>query len=154
MTTILCPTRGGKESQPNQDFAIQLAKERSADVMFLYVSDLRLISRAGPPIVVDIEEEMAEVGDFLLSMAQERAEKSGVPARVSVRNGIFTEVLREVIRENEIKTVVLGGSHERTGVVSHERLQNLSGELGREMNVEFIVVHDGEMIFHTESGKA
>ena len=55
MMTILCPTRGGKESHPNQDYAINLAKERKVDLMFLYVSNIQLISRAGPPIVVDIE---------------------------------------------------------------------------------------------------
>lgn len=153
MTTILCPTRGGKESQPNQDFAIQYASQRGADLLFLYVSDLRLITRAGPPIVVDIEEEMAEVGDFLLTMAQERAEKAGVPARTSVRSGIFANVLREVILENGIHTVILGGSQEKTGLVTHERLQNLSEELGNELHVEFIVVHNGEPIFRTKPGE-
>jgi len=149
MTTILCPTRGGKESQPNQDYAIRLAVERGADLLFLYVTDIRFIGRAGPPIVVDIEEEMAEVGDFLLSMAQERAEKAGVRARKSVRSGIFSKVLREVILEHEISTVILGGSHENTGIVTKERLQSLSDELSKELSVEFIVVQNGEMLFHT-----
>ncbi|HKJ37472.1 MAG TPA: universal stress protein [Anaerolineales bacterium] len=149
MTTVLCPTRGGKESQPNQDFAIQLASEQGANLLFLYVSDISFISRTGPPIVVDIEEEMAEVGDFLLAMAQERAEKAGVHAKTSVRSGNFTKVLRNVILEKEINTVVLGGSNEDTGVVTHEHLQLLSKELGKELNVEFIVVHRGELIFRT-----
>ena len=85
MKTILCPTRGGKESHPNQDFAINLAKERDAGLLFLYVSGISFIRRVGPPIVVDIEKEMDELGEFMLSMAQERAETSGVPARVAVR---------------------------------------------------------------------
>jgi nucleotide-binding universal stress UspA family protein len=149
MTTILCPSRGGKESHPNQDFAINLAKERSADLLFLYVSNIQLISRAGPPIVVDIEEELDEVGDFLLSMAQERAEKSGVLAKVAVRRGIFSEVLKEVIAENEIKTVILGSSPKGTGIVSYEKLQELSKALNEEIGVEFIVVQDGKMVFNT-----
>jgi len=153
MTTILCPTRGGKESQPNQDFAIQLASEQGADLLFLYVSDISFISRAGPPIIVDIEEELAEVGDFLLAMAQERAEKAGVHAKTSVQSGNFSKVLREIILEKEINTVVLGGSHEETGVVTQEHLQLLSEELGKELNVEFIVVHNGELIFRTERRK-
>jgi nucleotide-binding universal stress UspA family protein len=151
MTTILCPTRGGKESQPNQDFAIQLASEQGADLLFLYVSDISFISRAGPPIIVDLEEELAEVGDFLLTMAQERAEKAGVHAKTLVQSGNFSKVLREIILEKEINTVVLGGSHEETGVVTQEHLQLLSEELGKELNVEFIVVHKGELIFRTEA---
>jgi nucleotide-binding universal stress UspA family protein len=151
MTTILCPTRGGKESHPNQDFAVNLAKERGADLLFMYVSNIQLISRSAPPIVVDIEEELDELGDFLLSMAQERAEKSGIIAKATVRHGVFSEVLREVIVENKIDTVVLGSSPKEPGIVSYERLQELSTELGKELGVEFYLVQDGKMVFHTES---
>jgi len=151
MTTILCPTRGGKESRPNQDFAINLAKEREAGLLFMYVSNIQLLSRSAPPIVVDIEEELDELGDFLLSMAQERAEKSGVPAKVAVRRGNFSEVLREVILENKITTVVLGSSRKETGIVTYEHLQELSTDLSQELGVEFIVVQNGKMIFQTEA---
>ena len=151
MIKILCPTRGGKESQPNQDFAINLAKERGADLVFMYVSDIQLIGRSAPPIVVDIEEELDELGDFLLSMAQERAEKSGILAKAIVLHGVFAEVLREVIVENKIDTVILGSSPKEPGVVSYERLQELSTELGRELGVEFYVVQNGKMVFHTEN---
>lgn len=149
MTTILCPTRGGKESHPNQDFAINLAKARGADLLFMYVSNIQLIGRSARPIVVDIEEELDELGDFLLSMAQERAEKSGVPAKVAVRRGNFSKVLREVIVENKITTVVLGSSRKETGIVTYEHLQELSRELSGELGVEFIVVQDGTIVFQT-----
>jgi nucleotide-binding universal stress UspA family protein len=151
MMTILCPTRGGNESHPNQDFAINLARERDADLLFLYVSNIQLISRAGPPIVVDIEEELDEVGDFLLAMAQERAEKSGVLAKTEVRRGILSKVLKEVIREKGINTVVLGSSPKETGLVSYAHLQELSEKLGKALGVEFIVVQDGKMVFHIGS---
>jgi nucleotide-binding universal stress UspA family protein len=151
MTTILCPTRGGKESHPNQDYAINLARVRDADLLFMYVSNIQLISRSGPPIVVDIEEELDELGDFLLSMAQERAEKSGVLAKATVRRGVFSEVLKEVIVEKKINTVILGSASEGTGLVSYEHLQELSAELSKEMGVEFIVVQGGKVVFHTEA---
>jgi len=150
MTTILCPTRGGKESHPNQDFAIELAKERGADLLFMYVSNIQLISRSGPPIVVDIAEELDELGDFLLLMAQERAENFGVPANSTVRRGIFSKVLREVILEKKISTVVLGSSSKGAGIVSFERLQELSEGLSKEMDVEFFILQDGKVVFHTE----
>jgi nucleotide-binding universal stress UspA family protein len=149
MKKILCPTRGGKESHPNQDFAINLAKELEAEMLFLYVSEIRFLNRAGPPIVVDIEKEMDELGDFLLSMAQERAEKSGVSASATVRRGIFSKVLREVIVENTIDIVILGSAPEETGLVTYERLKELSEELSQDLGVEFIVVQDGKMVFHT-----
>ena len=151
MTTILCPTRGGKESHPNQDFAINLAKERNADLLFMYVSNIQLISRSASPIVVDIEEELDELGDFLLSMAQERAEKSGILAKATVRRGVFSKVLKEVIVEKKVDTVILGSSPNEPGIVSYEHLQELSTELGEELGVEFIVVQDGKVVFQTES---
>jgi nucleotide-binding universal stress UspA family protein len=149
MTKILCPTRGGKESHPNQDFAINLAEERDAEILFLYVSEIRFLNRTGPPIVVDIEKEMDELGDFLLSMAQERAEKAGVLANATVRRGIFSKVLREVIVENKIDAVILGSAPEEAGIVSYERLQELSEELSKELDVEFIVLQGGKIVFHT-----
>ena len=81
----------------------------------------------------------------------ERAEKSGVSAKATVRRGVFTDVLKEVIVENQIDTVVLGSASEETGTVSHEHLQELSEELGQELGVEFIVVQDGKMVFQTET---
>ena len=147
MATILCPTRGGKESQPNQDFAINLAKDRGADLLFLYVSDIQFLKRAGPPIIVNIEQEMAEVGDFLLSMAQERAEKAGVTARAAVRSGVFQEVLREVIAESEIDTVVLGSASGERSIVSLEHLQELSQALSSDLGVKFYVLQDGMELY-------
>jgi nucleotide-binding universal stress UspA family protein len=151
MTTILCPTRGGKESHPNQDFAINLAKERNGVLLFLYVSEIRFLNRSGPPIVVDIEKELDELGDFLLSMAQERAENSGINANAAVRRGIFSKVLRDVIVENKITTVILGSSPQETGIVSYERLQELSEELSKEMGVEFFILQNGKIVFHIET---
>jgi nucleotide-binding universal stress UspA family protein len=149
MKTILCPTRGGNESHPNQDFAISLAKERGADLLFLYVSDIRFISRAGPPIVVDIEGELAEVGDFMLSMAKERAEKSGISADFVVSSGVFSDVLRDIIVERQIATVILGSSSNESGILSEKHLQEMGADLSKELGVEFIVVRDGKMLFQT-----
>jgi hypothetical protein len=44
-------------------------------------------------------------------------------------------------------------SIEETGTVSHDHLQELSEELSRELLVEFIVVQNGEMLFHAETSK-
>jgi hypothetical protein len=148
--TILYPTRGGKESYPNQDFAINLTKSRNTDLLLLYVSGIRFLNRTGPPIVVDIEKEMDEVGDFLLSMAQERAEKSGVQAEIALRNGVFSDVLKRVIVEYEIRTVILGSSiKEDGGIISYDRLKELSESMSKQLSVEFIVVQDGKVVFQT-----
>jgi len=61
MTQIICPTRGGEHSYPNQDRAISIAKERGAALLFLYVSDVRFLEQFASPILVDVEEELEVV---------------------------------------------------------------------------------------------
>jgi nucleotide-binding universal stress UspA family protein len=142
---ILCPTRGGKASYPNQDRAIALAKERDVGLLFLYVTDVRFLGLTAAPKVVDIETKLDEMGDFLLAMAQERAQKSDVKAYTLVQRGEFREVLKDVIREYPISTVILGSSSQGSRVITPEYVEKLRQEISIEMGVEFIVVHDGEI---------
>lgn len=143
---ILCPTRGGKASYPNQDRAIAIAKEREAEVLFLYVSNVEFLGLTAAPILVDIEHELDEMGEFMLAMAQERAEKADVNADTIVKQGQFRHVLAEVIEEYQVKTVVLGSSAEGTGVVTTEYLQALMDEIGSKTGVEFIIIDQGEIV--------
>lgn len=140
---ILCPTRGGKASYPNQDRAIALAKEREAELLFLYVSNIKFLRLTALPLVVDIETELEEMGDFILTMAQERAEKAGVKAEITVEQGEFLEILNSVIREHQITTVVMGSSTESTGITTPDYVEKLGKVVSRETGVEFIVVLDG-----------
>lgn len=144
--TILCLTRGGGESYPNQDRAIQIAKERQAQLIFLHISDIRFLGMTASPMVVDIQGEMEEMGEFMLAMAQERAEKEGVKAKTMVRSGIFREVLRRVIKEYPIDTVILGSSRPTTGYTTTEFVAGLSALLAKETGVEFIILDQGETI--------
>lgn len=144
--TILCPTRGGRPSYPNQDQAIALAKERNAELLFLYVSNVRFLGRTASPILVDIETELDEMGEFLLTMAQERAEKAGVKADITVHRGGFREALKKIMEEREISAVVLGSSSEGTGYTTREYIEELSAEMSTKSGVEFIIVHEGKIL--------
>ena len=142
---ILCPTRGGEESYPNQDRAIALAKERGVDLLFLYITNVEFLGLTAAPILIDIETEMDEMGEFMLTMAKERAEKANVNADILVQRGRFNKVLVDVIEEYPIDTVVLGISAGGTGVVTAEYIRKLADEIGGKTGVEFIVVHHGEI---------
>ena len=143
---ILCPTRGGEASYPNQDRAIALAKERGADLHFLYVTDVRFLGLTAAPKVIDIETELDEMGEFLLVMARERARKVGVRAITSVRRGVFSVVLKEVIAEHPIETIVMGSSVRSTGVTTPNYIKKIAEEVSRETGVEFIVLHEGNIV--------
>jgi nucleotide-binding universal stress UspA family protein len=143
---ILCPTRGGKDSYPNQDRAVSLAKERGVGVLFLYITNVEFLDLTAAPKLIDIEHELDEMGEFMLAMAQERAEKAGVAASTLVKHGHFRQALVEVIEEFEISSVVLGSSAGETGVVTSEYIQDLADEIGSTTGVEFIVVDQGEIV--------
>ena len=143
---ILCPTRGGKDSYPNQGRAIAIARERGVDVLFLYVTNVEFLGLTAAPKLIDIEEEMDEMGEFMLAMAQERAEKAGVNARILVKRGQFREVLIDVIEEHQIDTIVLGSSAGGTGMVTGEYVHKLAEEIRGKTGCEFIVVDQGVIV--------
>ena len=145
MTTILSPTRGGERSYPNQDYAIQLAKQRGADLLFLHVSDIQFLNHRSSPILIDVVAELEEMGEFLLAMAQERAAKAGVQAQTVVRSGVFREVLSDLIPQFEIATLILGSSEEEPGHTTSEFLVNLSQEMVRQHGLEVLLVSDGAL---------
>lgn len=145
MTTILCPTRGGEKSYPTQDRAIRMAKEREASLVFLYVSDVRFLFKGSGAIVIDLEKELDEMGEFLLTMAQERAEAEGVYAEKVVDHGAFREALGKVIRAHDVSAVVLGAPGEEDQLTTGEYLEQLAEHLVETYLVEVIVVEQGEV---------
>jgi nucleotide-binding universal stress UspA family protein len=108
MGKILCATRGGEASYRTQDAAIALSKERGVELVFLYVADYHFLDKMAAPIVVDVENEVVKMGEFLLLMAQERAAAQGVTARVIVRQGRLRAELVAVAEELEVDMIVLG----------------------------------------------
>lgn len=146
MKTILCPTRGGERSYPNQDWAITLAKAQGADLVFLYINDVQFLNQVAAPVLIDLASDLDEMGEFLLTMAKERAEEMGVEAKTIVKRGVFEEVLREVIPELEIDTLVLGSSEEDKGHTTHKFLREFSETLANELDVEVIVLSEGKVM--------
>ena len=146
MTTILAPTRGGESSYPNQDGAIRIAKERNADVLFLNVTNVEFLNQASSGILVDIAHEMEGMGEFMVAMAKERAEKEGVEADTHVEQGIFREVMMEIINTRPIDAVVLGSAVDDTGHTNQDFLEKLSEEISGETGIEFIILNEGETV--------
>ena len=150
---ILCLTRGGSSSYPNQDWVISLAKERSAQLRFLYITNVHFLDLIAAPKVVNIEAELDEMGEFLMVMAQERAKNAGVQAEATVRHGEFRQVLEQVISEFEVDTVIMGASSENTGIVSHDYSKALTEDISCETGVEFIILLEGEVFYTARSGE-
>ena len=108
MGLILCATRGGEASYRTQQAAIALAKEQSDEIAFLYIIDLHFLDKTAAPIVVDIENELDQMGEFFLLMAKERATEQGVEVRTITRKGNVQEEIINAALDEGATRVVLG----------------------------------------------
>jgi len=143
MGKILCPTRGGEGSYRTQDAAIAMARERGDDLVFLYVVDLDFLNhteRAVRPDVVG--QEMRRMGEFLLSIAQERAQKQGVDASYILREGEVQAEIKAAAVEEEATLVVLGQAEEDdpTCKFEPEKLFKFAEDIEAETGIEARVV--------------
>lgn len=129
MGKILCATRGGQASYRTQDAAIALAKELGNELVFLYVADYHFLDKTAAPIVVDVENEVVKMGEFLLLMAQERAAAQGITAQVIVRQGRLRAELVAAAKELGADMIVLGRPLDREAIFDDVALQALATSL-------------------------
>ncbi len=147
MKTILYPTRGGQTSYPNLDAVIALAKEWNAKLIFLYVSNVQFLEKLGHVRHTKVvQNELEDMGEFLLAMSCERAEKAGWKAEAVVRQGAFLEAVNEVIREHQVDTFVIGAPGSTHAVTTTDFLQSLIQEIREAHQIEVLVIQDGDMI--------
>jgi len=143
MGRILCPTRGGEGSYRTQDAAIAMAKERGDELVFLYVVDLDFLNKTERAVRPDVvAEEMRHLGEFLLSMAQERAHNQGVDAAYVLREGGVQAEIGAAALEEEATMVVLGQSaaDDPACAFAPESLLRFAQEVEAETGIETRVV--------------
>ena len=59
-------------------------------------------------IVVDVEDEISDMGEFLLLMAKERAAEQGVEANTICRKGNLRQEIKKAALEESVSMVLLG----------------------------------------------
>ncbi len=137
---IICATRGGEASRNTEDYAIQLAKERNAELTFLYVVETSFVDRIAAPVVVDVEAQIERMGDFLLAAVQERAAREGVHAQMIHRHGPVREEIKNCISEEGADIVVLGRPRGEEAVFAETGVSPFAEELERETGAQVILV--------------
>jgi nucleotide-binding universal stress UspA family protein len=141
MGKVLCATRGGEASYRTQDAAIVLAKERGDELLFLFVVDTHFLDKGRRAVRPDVvAEEMSHMGEFLLAMAQERAQKQGVAAHYLLRRGRFRDELKAAAREEEVGLVVLGQPGGKGSAFVPADLEAFAAEIEAETGVEAVIV--------------
>ena len=151
MCVILCPTRGGPGSYKNQDKAIEIAAERGCKLVFLYVSGIAFSRHLISPIVLqNIQDDLEDMGEFLLAMAQERAEKQNVVADTMIKQGVFSKALLESISELDVSTLIVGSPDRGQGLMTEEYLENLANLIHETKEIEIILLKKGEVVNRKE----
>jgi nucleotide-binding universal stress UspA family protein len=143
MGKILCPTRGGEGSHRTQEAAIAMAKERGDDLVFLYVIDLDFLNRTERAVRPDVvAEEMRRMGEFLLSMAQERAQSQGVDASYILREGEVQSEIKAAAVDEGATLVILGQSEEDDPACKFdpEKLFKFAENIEAETGIEALVI--------------
>jgi len=134
---ILCATRGGEESTTTQNVATQLAKERGETLALLYVADSSFLDKSASVLLVDVEKELSKMGEFLMTMAAEKAERAGVKTKTVVRCGVLRELLPQIAHELGATTIVLGKpAGDRSRFNQHEMdhfVEQISSATGAEV---------------------
>jgi cation:H+ antiporter len=142
---ILCATRGGHASQPTHQKAIEIALERGAELIFLYVFDQQAIQRVATPIVINISSQMDHMRAFLQNTAQKQAVQAGVRARVLVRAGSLREQIQAIAKEEQVDLVVMGNPSEKSSLFKREALRVLANEIEAETGIQVLALSDPEI---------
>lgn len=145
MSGILCAIRGGPASQGPIELGIQLAKQTGERLHFLFVVNLDFLKMTETSRTQVLSAEMRGLGEFILLTAQAKADKSGVIAEGSVRQGDVMEEIVTLAKELEVSHIVLGRprSEEQPDVFTLERLQSF---------VQFLEDETGSKVLLAERG--
>lgn len=132
MAGIVCAIRGGPESQASIHRAIRLAQETSEPLHFLYVINVEFLTQTNIGQAHLVAEELRQMGEFILLLAQSKAEEQGVKAHVEIRQGDVLEQVFALCQELDATYVVLGRPKPggEGGVLSNDHLERFTGRIG------------------------
>ena len=117
-----------------------MAKERGDTLLFLYVVDLQFLNKTAAPIVVDVENEISDMGEFLLLMAKERAAEQGVEANTICRKGNLRQEIKITALEENVSLVLLGRPVSDASAFRLASLEKFAEEIESETGVKTEIV--------------
>ena len=81
MSGIVCAIRGGPDSQPTIQTAIEVAKKSDQTIYFLYIVNLDFLTYTSTSRVQVVAQEMHQMGEFILLTAPGLLYTSFMPNR-------------------------------------------------------------------------
>ena len=140
---IVCATRGGEASRAVEDYAIQLALEANhEELVFFYVADCDVLAHTSDTRPHDIAHDLTRLGEFIVIIAQERAQAAGLTnAHWVVRLGQVREEMVSYLKESGANRLVLGRPVGKGGdqVFSHQGLDQFATQIQAETGVKVLL---------------
>jgi hypothetical protein len=140
---IVCATRGGEASRAVEDFSIQLAVEANdEELVFLYVADCDVLASTTDTRPHDIAHDLTRLGEFIVIIAQERAQAAGLTnAHWVVRLGLVREEMISYLKDSGANRLVLGRPVGKGAdqVFSHLGLDQFAAQIEAETGVKVLL---------------
>jgi nucleotide-binding universal stress UspA family protein len=142
MGAIICATRGGKASRATQERAIDMAKERGAELVLLCIVDPGFAGPMDEPLTCALNDELKRLGRSLLCIAQARAQQKGIDAKTVVRSGPVKENIEAALREFDADTLVIGapGAKSESRAFGSGDFNRLADAVRQSTDVEVVLV--------------
>ena len=142
MRPIVCAIRGGPHSQSTIDKAISFARETGLPLYFLYIVNLDFLAHTTSTRTHTINQEMEQMGEFILLTAQSRAADQGVLAEGVVRHGSVGAEIIAFCHEIDAGFVVMGRpqmGEEQGDVFTHARLETFADLVKQQTGAELVM---------------
>ena len=91
-------------------------------------------------ILVDVEDEISDMGEFLLLMAKERAAEQGVEANTICRKGNLRQEIKKAALEENVSMVLLGHPVSDKSAFQLAGLEKFAQEIESETGVKTEIV--------------
>lgn len=91
-------------------------------------------------IVVDVEDEISDMGEFLLCMAKERAAEQAVEANTICRKGNLRQEIKKAALEESVSMVLLGHPVSDKSAFQLAGLEKFAQEIESETGVKTEIV--------------
>ncbi len=145
MPGIVCAVRGGPGSHATVDKAISLATQKGLTIYFLYVVNLDFLNRSTITRIHTVEEEMREMGEFILLTAQSKAEAAGAAAQGVVRDGVVSDEIVKLSADLHADYVILGRPRREgaENVFAHDQLARFVERIEKESGASVALTDPG-----------
>ena len=141
MGSIVCATRGGAGSRTVQQAAITYARERSTDLVFLFVVDTYSLQNEEDELIRAVCKELVFLGQTLLRIAKKRAANYQVTADIVIREGEVKEEISKFIDERSAELLLLGAPRGTTDTTfGDDVIEQFAEAIHRDTGVEVEII--------------